>query len=205
MPKVSHQVLGIVSDADGNILEGATVLLTHVSSEETLTLLTNDAGEFIFNLKSITTWAVGDNIKIKASKTKFGQKTVTFNVTSGPADRQDITLAYTSDLIFDTGNDQVKTNAAVLVDFEVNPITPANRLPITDENALAKYRASDTRIDGSIRYYGFLAKDGSWYIRRDDLSDKTNRKSRYTKGTSNYSTNLTNRASLDYDFFNEVF
>ncbi len=132
-PVTSHQILGIVTDADENTLDGATVLLTHVSSEETLTLLTNTAGEYIHNLKNLPSWSVGDEITVKASKTGYGQKTETIIVSSGPADQKNLTLASTSDLIFDTGNGQIKTNAAVLLDFEGNPITPENPLPVNND------------------------------------------------------------------------
>ncbi len=129
-PPTSHQVAGTVYDANGNTLAGATVLLTHTNGR--LAVTSNAAGEYMHNLKNLSSWAVGDSITLKGSKTNFGQKTETVIVSSGPADDQDITLAYTSDLIIDTGDDRIKTNAALLVDFEGNKITPANPLPVTN-------------------------------------------------------------------------
>ena len=132
-PLTSHQIIGIVYDADRNKLDGATVLLTHVSSKETLTATTNSSGEYMLNLKNLSTWSVGDEVTVKASKTGYGRKTETLIVSSAPADRQDIILDYTSDYITDTGNNQIKTNAAMLVDFENNKITPSNPLPVNND------------------------------------------------------------------------
>ena len=132
-PKSSHQILGKVYDADVNLLEGATVLLTHVSSEETLPTTTNSSGEYILNLKNLTSWAVGDSITLKASKTKYGQKTETLIVTSSPGDTKDITLEYTSDYgISPIEYKKLLANATILFDFEGNLITPENPLPVNN-------------------------------------------------------------------------
>ena len=59
-----------------------------------------------------------------------------------------------------------------------------------------------TELDDSIpAYYGFTDKDGNWFIMKEDASGAY----RYAKGSSNFSTNWTNRASLSYDYFNVVF
>ncbi len=130
-PKSSHQILGKVYDPDINLLEGATVLLTHVSSEETLPTTTNSSGEYILNLKNLTSWAVGDSITLKASKTKYGQKTETLIVSSAPGDTKDITLEYTSDYgISPIEYKKLLANATILFDFEGNLITPENPLPV---------------------------------------------------------------------------
>ncbi len=50
-------------------------------------------------------------------------------------------------------------------------------------------------------YYGFLRKTGAWYIMKEDSAGAY----RYSKGTTAFSTNWTNRASLTYDYFNSVF
>lgn len=60
-----------------------------------------------------------------------------------------------------------------------------------------------TEIDdtSSPAYYGFLKKNGYWYIMKEDSTGAY----RYSKGTSDFSTNWTNRASLTYNYFNTVF
>lgn len=55
--------------------------------------------------------------------------------------------------------------------------------------------------DSTTSYYGFLDKDGKWYIMQESSSGAY----RYSKGTTNFSTNWTNRASLSYDYFHNIF
>lgn len=45
-------------------------------------------------------------------------------------------------------------------------------------------------------YLGYIASDGAWYIARITNADSS---FRYAKGTSDYVTNWTNRASLTYN------
>ena len=55
--------------------------------------------------------------------------------------------------------------------------------------------------DSSPAYYGFVDKNGAWFIMKEDSSGNY----RYTKGASSFSTNWTNRASLTYDLFDVIF
>lgn len=65
--------------------------------------------------------------------------------------------------------------------------------------AFLDYKVSD--IDSSTpSYYGFIKFDGSWYIMKESSGTY-----RYVKGASSYSTNWTNRASLTYDYYDQVF
>ncbi len=56
--------------------------------------------------------------------------------------------------------------------------------------------------DSSPAYYGFVDKTARWFIMKEDSSSGTYR---YTKGTTNFASNWTNRASLTYDYFNVIF
>lgn len=56
--------------------------------------------------------------------------------------------------------------------------------------------------DASPSYYGYLNKNGAWFILKEDSSAGTYR---YIKGSSSFATNWTNRASLTYDYFDAVF
>lgn len=133
-PASSHPVTGIVRDADSNLLDGASVVVTHSSSEETLSATSNSAGEYMVNLKNLTTWSVGDALSITSSKSTFGTKTETTTISSAGSTEQNITLAYTSGITIDTGMNRIKMNAAMLVDFEGNKITPDNPLPVPTWN-----------------------------------------------------------------------
>ncbi len=55
--------------------------------------------------------------------------------------------------------------------------------------------------DSSPAYYGFLEKNGAWFIMKEDSSGNY----RYTKGSSSFSTNWTDRASLTYNYFDVIF
>jgi hypothetical protein len=63
------------------------------------------------------------------------------------------------------------------------------------------YNIAQVDDSTSTTYYGYLNKDGAWYILREDSSSNY----RYCKGSSSFSTNWTSRASLTYDYFDAVF
>ena len=68
-------------------------------------------------------------------------------------------------------------------------------------STIAGYKSSDLDAGGTTEYFGFIDPDGKWYILR--LVSDTN--VRYAAGSSDYATNWTNRASLSYDYYNNVF
>ena len=75
-----------------------------------------------------------------------------------------------------------------------NKIDPSEKQP-TDGYKI-------TELDDSVpAYYGFINKDGAWFIQKED----SNGSYRYTKGPSGFTTSWTNRASLTYDYFDNVF
>lgn len=63
-----------------------------------------------------------------------------------------------------------------------------------------EYKISDIDKSGTTKYFGYVDKRGYWYILR-----LTSSEARYTKGTTNYTTNWTNRENLSYSRFDEVF
>lgn len=72
-----------------------------------------------------------------------------------------------------------------------------------EEDPTSVYKPSDAdKNDGATSYYGFLTASGSWYIMSVN-SDST--EFRYTRGSNNYTTNWTNRASLTYNYFDIIF
>ncbi len=82
-----------------------------------------------------------------------------------------------------------------LKDSNGTQIDPAEKQP-TDG-----YNISEIDDSGTPSYYGFVHKNGNWYIAKEDATGGY----RYTKGTSSFSTNWTNRAGLTYDYFDVVF
>lgn len=77
-------------------------------------------------------------------------------------------------------------------------IDPAEKKP-TDG-----YNITEIDDSGVDIYYGFVNKDGAWYIQKE-LSTGAYR---YTKGTSDFTNILTgwpNKTALSYGYFNDVF
>jgi hypothetical protein len=66
------------------------------------------------------------------------------------------------------------------------------------------YKISDKDDDASPNYYGFVSKNGAWYILKETVLAGADTY-RYAKGSSDYTTNWTNRASLSYDYYHNVF
>ncbi len=206
-PILSHLISGTVFDIYGNKLEGATVSITHATRGSVPAKLTVSNGTYILNLSKLDSqWVIGEEITVTASKTAEGTKSVTVAITSGGGQTVNITLAETSDLSFYVNPRDVYTlSYSILTHYDGENITRLRPFPVQTEGPLDKYRASDMKIDGKVRYYGFLDRLGNWYIRRDDLSDTNNRTYRYAKGSSNYPTTLTAMKALTYDLFSNVF
>ena len=68
------------------------------------------------------------------------------------------------------------------------------------EDDLSSYKVSDIDDTGP-NYYGFVDKDGAWYIMKEDTTAGSYR---YCKGVSDYPTNWDNRTTLTYDYFDIV-
>lgn len=56
--------------------------------------------------------------------------------------------------------------------------------------------------DNIVGYYGFINKNGGWFIMKGDTN---NGSYRYTKGESNFPINWNNRERLKYDYYDNVF
>ena len=65
------------------------------------------------------------------------------------------------------------------------------------------YKVCDTDDSGNPKYYGFVNKSGKWMIMNE--TDGATNSFRYCSGESDYPTNWTNRASLTYGYYDEVF
>lgn len=209
MPTLSHIVYGTVKDIYGTALSGATVSLKHTLQDQTLQAdeLTDSNGTYRVNLAKLDSqWSKGEEIQVTASKSAEGTKTEITTIQGTGNQVVNITLTETSDLTYyENARDVYTLNFAALTHYDGEKVTRERPFPVQTENPLDKYRASDTKIDGDVRYYGFIDRFGNWYVRRDDLSDTNNRTYRYTKGTTGYPTTLTAMKALSYDFFHNIF
>ncbi len=74
---------------------------------------------------------------------------------------------------------------------------------LSNASPLATYEFSEMDTTSArVNYFGFLDGTGNWYILQLNLPAG---QARYAKGPSNYAANWTNRASLAYDYFSNVF
>jgi hypothetical protein len=62
------------------------------------------------------------------------------------------------------------------------------------------YILQDQFIDSEPYYYGYANASGAWFIMRWQSNSM-----RFVKGSSDYATNWTNRASLSYDYYFDIF
>lgn len=83
----------------------------------------------------------------------------------------------------------------LLKDTAGNKIDPAQNQPLDG------YRISEID-DSTIAFYGFINKDGAWFIMKGDTDTGS---FRYSRGDSNFPGNWTNRENLKYDYFSNVF
>lgn len=99
--------------------------------------------------------------------------------------------------------DQIVSNSylASNPDYRVETETQADSSQRQVVASIDKYYVSDVDESANPKYYGFLDVNGSWYIMRNTSDQEY----RYFKGDSDYPTNWTNRASLSYDYYNEIF
>ena len=63
------------------------------------------------------------------------------------------------------------------------------------------YTISEIDDTGNTSYYGFVHKNGAWYITQETNTGAY----RYAKGANSFATNWTGRTLLSYDYFDNVF
>lgn len=76
-----------------------------------------------------------------------------------------------------------------------NKINPAENQP-TDGYNICEID------DDVVSFYGYINKDGSWFVMRVDNDTGS---FRYTKGNSNFPLNWTSRKDLSYDYYSNIF
>lgn len=133
MPVTSHLVNGKVFDLFGDALSGATVSLKHIVLDETLPSVTSNAqGEYILNLSGLSSqWSKGQEIQITAFKTTEGTKTETTTIQGTGGQTVNLTLAETSDFVFDTlVQDRTHLFMAMPVHYDGKKVTRTRPLPV---------------------------------------------------------------------------
>jgi hypothetical protein len=95
-----------------------------------------------------------------------------------------------------------------ILGMRMNPVTKRVLVDATTDIGtimfLGGYFISDKDDDATPNYYGFVDKDGNWYILKETVSAGADTY-RYAKGTTGYTTAWTGRAGLTYDYFYNTF
>lgn len=88
-----------------------------------------------------------------------------------------------------------KAGTTSLEDIDGNKISPAERQP-TDGYQICEIDDTYTA------YYGFINKEGAWYIMKQDPDTGS---VRYVRGDANFPDSWNTRENLSYDYFSTVF
>jgi hypothetical protein len=78
--------------------------------------------------------------------------------------------------------------------------TPSGNQLVWGDDDLASYRISDLDTGSSPQYFGYVDKDGRWYI-----LELTATIARYCKGSDSYETNWNGRYGLSYGYYRDIF
>lgn len=76
-----------------------------------------------------------------------------------------------------------------------------NKIDPAEKNPTDGYTISEIDDSSVPSYYGFIHKNGSWYIAREEANGSY----RYANGGGNFSSGWTGRVGLSYDYFDNVF
>ena len=92
------------------------------------------------------------------------------------------------------GTVALKDSTGTLIDPALKQPTDGYNISQLDDTSSATYA-----------YYGFVNKDGNWYIQRETLTGVDTGAYRYFKGSTSFSTNWEGRVDLGYDDFEDIF
>ena len=104
---------------------------------------------------------------------------------------------------FNYGTDTVTIDSvayAISTLANTDDITNSQSIDI-ESSILSSYEPTRTDDSTTTQYFGFIKTDGSWYIMK---IDSTTGIIIYTNGTTDFTTNWTNRATLTYVEFNSL-
>ena len=157
---------------------------------------TDDNGLFSLDLADIG-YVSGETITILA-KDKFNNETKTLKV-EVTGFFAEVALNLNLRTVVENISELQLQN--VLHSVGKKPITADNPLPIFDEtDPLAGYMLAGG--DDNNQTYGYVNKEGAWYIQKFSSADKTYV---YARGSNNFLTNWNARTSLTFKLPNEVF
>ncbi len=193
-PYVAYLVFGYVLDSIGDIVPNASIKVK--TSITTKSFSSDSDGIYLFDLATVG-YVSGETVKVSVTGPSNNELLDFTFVVEGFWREADITLAVRTLAIDTTGGAQ----ETILKSVGNNPITIDNPLPTKNTaDPIAEYAIAGN--DDNNRIYGYLKKNGAWFIMDMDAS---NGQILYTKGSSDFITNWNNRANLTYETFDVVF
>ncbi len=189
-----YLVFGTVLDSIGDVVPNAKIEVT--TSIKTRNYTSDTNGIYLFNLADIG-YTSGETVPVKVVG-PFDNELLDFTfVVEGFWREADINLAIRTAVENITGYPIL----SVLHSVGKKPITTDNALPVQDNVDLLRGYALAGGDDDN-RIFGYVKKNGEWYIQK---FDKATKQYLYIKGKSGFITNWNGRTSLTYLIFNEVF
>jgi len=93
------------------------------------------------------------------------------------------------------------TGAGQAVSVENFPaVISGSLVPIQNDDPTSKYKITDIDPTDGNSYFGYMDKDGNWYIMH-----LTSTEARYIKGTAAYEDAWIAKGGLAYDYFDNIF
>lgn len=142
MPSEPSTIQGKLYDLDGAIVTSATITLTKGTS--VLTITSNSAGEYSFNLGNFSSWSVGDSATLACTVT--GKGTISESITLEKGSTYlDLTLVETSNLTY-TETAQNVHNLVFVVPtlFDGTKVNNSNPLPVKADSMLTEPALTNT-------------------------------------------------------------
>ena len=91
-----HAITGEIRDADSNLINGATVIITNQRTGDALTVTSNNNGQYQTDLSAMSSgYQVGDTIKVEASSGELSGSSEV-SVSAGPNDSCNVVIQKTS-------------------------------------------------------------------------------------------------------------
>ncbi len=132
-PVSNHLISGTIFDLFGNALAGATVSIKHTDFNETIPdVTTGSDGKYIANLSKLSSqWSLGEEIQVTATKTAEGRITETTTIKGVGGQTVNLTLAETSDFVFDDlPQDRTHLYFSLLTHYDGEKVTRTRPLPV---------------------------------------------------------------------------
>ena len=207
-PLTPFPINGTAKDDRGIAIEGLTIEIHNLKNGSLLKKenATDSNGIYLIDLSNFSdfSYSLNDRIIIRAYRIgvnfKFGE--IRAILTGDALENQNIIVFSENPSSAKDLDDRKFQKAEHHPTANAKKIISVNEEGDLDGDPLDKYQPTDDDFSGDPNYTSFTDRFGKWYIVEDNLADGTHR---YVKGSSDYTTNWTNKTNLTYGYFYDVF